>query len=194
MVLPYGCSSEKNDDKMSADHVLTDAERSAGILTPEVMWKIKRVGSAVLARRRTVLYTVTTYDMKENKGVTNIRSAPVSGGKWIRGHRSRQQRVVASVERRRTYDLFYFRPRRQRPGLVCGSGREQPSSGDRHLRRRRGFSVAPSENRLMYVARVPVESAVRRKFIPIWDRFEGEDLRRPDGAPLELLGRRELPS
>ena len=70
---------------MSADHVLTDAERSAGILTPEVMWKIKRVGSAVLSPDgRTVLYTVTTYDMKENKGVTNIRSAPVSGGKWIR--------------------------------------------------------------------------------------------------------------
>ena len=70
---------------MSADHVLTDAERSAGILTPEVMWKIKRVGSAALSPDgRTVLYTVTTYDMKENKGVTNIRSAPVSGGKWIR--------------------------------------------------------------------------------------------------------------
>lgn len=70
---------------MSADHVLTDAERSAGILTPEVMWKIKRVGSAALSPDgRTVLYTVTTYDMKENKGVTNIRSAPVSGGKWSR--------------------------------------------------------------------------------------------------------------
>lgn len=65
---------------MSADHVLTDAERSAGILTPEVMWKIKRVGSAVLSPDgRTVLYTVTTYDMKENKGVTNIRSRRYPG-------------------------------------------------------------------------------------------------------------------
>lgn len=81
---------------MSADHVLTDAERSAGILTPEVMWKIKRVGSAALSPDgRTVLYTVTTYDMKENKGVTNIRSAP-----GIRGPNGSGSPIPAATSRR----------------------------------------------------------------------------------------------
>lgn len=75
------CSqTEKNTKAMEIDNSLTEAEKSAGILTPEVMWKLGRVGGSVLSPDgQTVLYTVTNYSMAENKGVTNIWSVPYSG-------------------------------------------------------------------------------------------------------------------
>ncbi|WP_259336708.1 MULTISPECIES: S9 family peptidase [Alistipes] len=175
MVLPYGCSFRKNDDKMSADHVLTDAERSAGILTPEVMWKIKRVGSAVLSPDgRTVLYTVTTYDMKENKGVTNIRSAPVSGGKWIRvtDPGSNESSPQWSADGR---TIYFISDHGGSDQVWCaapdGNNRRQVTDISGGVE---GFSVAPSENRLMYVARVPVEKRSSPEIYPDLDRSKAK--------------------
>ena len=173
--MPYGCSFRKNDDKMSADHVLTDAERSAGILTPEVMWKIKRVGSAVLSPDgRTVLYTVTTYDMKENKGVTNIRSAPVSGGKWIRvtDPGSNESSPQWSADGR---TIYFISDHGGSDQVWCaapdGNNRRQVTDISGGVE---GFSVAPSENRLMYVARVPVEKRSSPEIYPDLDRSKAK--------------------
>ena len=160
---------------MSADHVLTDAERSAGILTPEVMWKIKRVGSAVLSPDgRTVLYTVTTYDMKENKGVTNIRSAPVSGGKWIRvtDPGSNESSPQWSADGR---TIYFISDHGGSDQVWCaapdGNNRRQVTNISGGVE---GFSVAPSENRLMYVARVPVEKRSSPEIYPDLDRSKAK--------------------
>ena len=160
---------------MSADHVLTDAERSAGILTPEVMWKIKRVGSAVLSPDgRTVLYTVTTYDMKENKGVTNIRSAPVSGGKWIRDTDpgSNESSPQWSADGR---TIYFISDHGGSDQVWCaapdGNNRRQVTDISGGVE---GFSVAPSENRLMYVARVPVEKRSSPEIYPDLDRSKAK--------------------
>ena len=160
---------------MSADHVLTDAERSAGILTPEVMWKIKRVGSAILSPDgRTVLYTVTTYDMKENKGVTNIRSAPVSGGKWIRvtDPGSNESSPQWSADGR---TIYFISDHGGSDQVWCaapdGNNRRQVTDISGGVE---GFSVAPSENRLMYVARVPVEKRSSPEIYPDLDRSKAK--------------------
>ena len=160
---------------MSADHVLTDAERSAGILTPEVMWKIKRVGSAALSPDgRTVLYTVTTYDMKENKGVTNIRSAPVSGGKWIRvtDPGSNESSPQWSADGR---TIYFISDHGGSDQVWCaapdGNNRRQVTDIPGGVE---GFSVAPSENRLMYVARVPVEKRSSPEIYPDLDRSKAK--------------------
>ena len=160
---------------MSADHVLTDAERSAGILTPEVMWKIKRVGSAVLSPDgRTVLYTVTTYDMKENKGVTNIHSAPVSGGKWIRvtDPGSNESSPQWSADGR---TIYFISDHGGSDQVWCaapdGNNRRQVTDISGGVE---GFSVAPSENRLMYVARVPVEKRSSPEIYPDLDRSKAK--------------------
>ena len=160
---------------MSADHVLTDAERSAGILTPEVRWKIKRVGSAVLSPDgRTVLYTVTTYDMKENKGVTNIRSAPVSGGKWIRvtDPGSNESSPQWSADGR---TIYFISDHGGSDQVWCaapdGNNRRQVTDISGGVE---GFSVAPSENRLMYVARVPVEKRSSPEIYPDLDRSKAK--------------------
>ena len=52
---------------------LTPAEIEAGVMTPEVMWKMGRIGSHSLSPDgSTLLYTITYYNMADNKGTTAI--------------------------------------------------------------------------------------------------------------------------
>lgn len=46
-----GCS-EKRSQPLAIDNSLTQEEIAAGVLSPEVMWKMGRVGLASLARRQ----------------------------------------------------------------------------------------------------------------------------------------------
>ena len=58
---------------LTIDNALTADEIAAGILTPEVMWKMSRAGSSSLSPDgRTLLYAQTDYNMAENRGVTTI--------------------------------------------------------------------------------------------------------------------------
>lgn len=58
---------------LEIDNSLTAEEIAAGRLTSEVMWKMGRIGSAALSPDgKTLLYTVTRYNMAENRGVTVI--------------------------------------------------------------------------------------------------------------------------
>ena len=66
---------------LAIDNALTAEEISAARLTPEVMWKMRRIGSAeVSADGTTVLYTVTDYSMAENRGVTRIYTLDLASG------------------------------------------------------------------------------------------------------------------
>ena len=57
------------------DNALTSEEKAAARLTPEVMWKMGRVGEHALSPDgKSVLYTLTRYNMAENRGVTIIVS------------------------------------------------------------------------------------------------------------------------
>ncbi|MBQ3173158.1 MAG: peptidase S9, partial [Alistipes sp.] len=56
---------------LAIDNALTDAEKEAGILTPEVMWKMSRIGAQTLSPDGSKLvYTLTQYNLKENRGIT----------------------------------------------------------------------------------------------------------------------------
>ncbi len=58
---------------LKIDNSLTPEEVEAGILTPEVMWKMRRVGSSSLSPDgKQVLYTVSDYSMQENRSLTTI--------------------------------------------------------------------------------------------------------------------------
>ncbi len=64
-----GCS--ERPQPLQIDNALTAAEIEAGRLTPEVMWKMARVGSSSLSPDGTqLLYAQTSYSMAENRGVT----------------------------------------------------------------------------------------------------------------------------
>ena len=50
-------------------------------MTPEVLWSFGRLGGAqVSPDGKTVLYTVTWYNIEENKSYRDIYTIPVSGG------------------------------------------------------------------------------------------------------------------
>ncbi len=73
--------AEQKPQPLAIDNRLTDAEKQAGILTPEVMWKMGRAGDAALsADGSRLLYTVTSYNMEENRGVTLIYVMDMSTG------------------------------------------------------------------------------------------------------------------
>lgn len=64
---------------------LTPAEIEAGVMTPEVMWKMGRIGSHSLSPDgTTLLYTITYYNLADNKGTTAIYTQPAEGGERTR--------------------------------------------------------------------------------------------------------------
>lgn len=66
---------------LQIDNALTSEEIAQARLTPEVMWKMRRVGSSSLsADGSTVLYTVTDYSMEENRGITRIYTLNCESG------------------------------------------------------------------------------------------------------------------
>ncbi len=69
-LLATGLHSCKEAPKpLQIDNSLTAEERAAGRLTPEVMWKMGRIGSTALSPDgEWLLYTLTRYSMEENRG------------------------------------------------------------------------------------------------------------------------------
>lgn len=64
---------------------LTDAEKEAGIMTPEIMWKFGRLGPFALSPDgKTVLYTVTHTDLATEKSMTHIYSISTLGGEPVK--------------------------------------------------------------------------------------------------------------
>ena len=74
-----GCNTAPESIKI--DNALTAEESAAARLTPEVMWKMGRIGSHALSPDgKTILYTLTRYNMAENRGVTIIVSCDTATG------------------------------------------------------------------------------------------------------------------
>lgn len=73
-----GDGSRKNQIvPLDIDSNMTEAEIRAGILTPEVMWKMGRVGESVLSPDgKSVVYSVTWYNMQENRGLSHLYLMP----------------------------------------------------------------------------------------------------------------------
>ena len=69
-----GCCCEKSNEApkpLVIDNALTDAEKEAGILTAEVMWKMSRIGAQTLSPDGSkLLYAVTQYNLAENRGIS----------------------------------------------------------------------------------------------------------------------------
>ncbi|MBQ7856183.1 MAG: S9 family peptidase [Alistipes sp.] len=74
-----GCNSAP--EPLTVNSTLTAEEIAEARLTPEVMWKMGRIGSAEVAPDGSkVLYTVTRYSMEENRGVTQIYTLSLADG------------------------------------------------------------------------------------------------------------------
>ena len=77
-----GCNTAP--EPLKIDNSLTAEEIAAARLTPEVMWKMSRVGeSKISPDGESLLYTLTRYNMEENRGVTVIVKRNLATGEEV---------------------------------------------------------------------------------------------------------------
>ena len=75
------CSPKEQPATLIIDNSLTAEEIAEGRLTPAVIWKMGRLGSATLSPDGSLaLYTVTRYNMAENRGLTQIYVRDMASG------------------------------------------------------------------------------------------------------------------
>ena len=77
-----GCNT--SPEPLEINNALTAEEIAGARLTPEVMWKMGRVGSHALSPEgNTLLYTLTRYNMAENRGISVIVSRNLATGEEV---------------------------------------------------------------------------------------------------------------
>ena len=67
------CEESSTPKPLQINNALTEAEKSEGKFTAEIMWKMGRIGSQVLSEDGSKLvYALTEYNLAENRGVTTL--------------------------------------------------------------------------------------------------------------------------
>ncbi len=75
------CTKNESPQELVIDNTLTTEEIAEARLTPSVMWKMGRLGSATISPDgTTALYTITRYNMAENRGLTQIYVRDIASG------------------------------------------------------------------------------------------------------------------
>lgn len=84
VIASTSCSAPEKEQKkepLKIDVSLTQDEISKGIMTPEIMWKFGRVNNPCLSPDgKTLAYTITYYNLNENKGITHLYAVSTDGG------------------------------------------------------------------------------------------------------------------
>lgn len=167
LTVACGDGTGKKTDPMKIDNSLTEAEKSAGILTPEVMWKMGRVGgSTVSPDGKTVLYTVSYYSMKDDKSSTHIWSVPTEGGEAVQITDGAGKE--ASIQWSADGSRIYFLSTRSGDAQLWsakpdGSDMRQLSAIEGGIE---GFGVSPKGDKLYYIKRVQVEKRRSSEIFP----------------------------
>ncbi|MCE4564172.1 S9 family peptidase [Maribellus sp. CM-23] len=80
-VLLYSCQQKQQVKETTKNYVPETPVLESDKMTPEVLWSFGRLGGAqVSPDGKTVLYTVTYYNIEENKSYRDVYTVPVSGG------------------------------------------------------------------------------------------------------------------
>jgi dipeptidyl aminopeptidase/acylaminoacyl peptidase len=171
-MLTAGCTEPKEAPQpLEIDNALTAEEIAAGILTPEVMWKMARIGDFVVSPDgEQVLFGLTSYNMAENRGVTSLWTKNVNGGEAIRitDHTGSESSPVWSVDGKRIYFLSDRSGSSQLwSAKPDGTEMHQISSLEGDIE---NFGIAPSGDKIFYVQRVKVEQRISAELYPDLDK------------------------
>ena len=170
-VIIAGCkqkSSESTENKItekSPIDSLSKQEITETRITPETLWKFGRVSDAQLSPDgKTVIYNVTYYDIKKNKGFTDIFSVSTDGGepKKITDFGGHENNIRWSADGKSIYFLATESGSSQIWKMNAdGSNQKQVSFIDGDLN---GFELAPSGNNLFYIKDVKLEQTPQEKY------------------------------
>ena len=150
-----GC--EQRPQPLEINNALTAEEIAAAKFTPEVMWKMGRVGAATLSPDgNQLLYTVTYYSMEENRGVTAIYLRDMVSGEvaQLTDHASNNHDPKWSEDG----SSFYFLSDRSGSSQIwsmttAGKELKQVSAFEKDVE---AYGISPRGDKLFYVQRVQV--------------------------------------
>jgi len=81
----FSCSNPKTNKEMAKESIPEVQKLTSDIMTPEVLWSFGRIGDPVVSPDgMTVLYSVTNYNIEENKSYRDLYSVPVAGGSRVK--------------------------------------------------------------------------------------------------------------
>ena len=167
LTVACGDGAGKKSAPMKIDNSLTEAEKSAGILTPEVMWKMGRVGGSVVSPDgETVLYTVSDYSMKDDKSSTHIWSVPTAGGEAVQitDGAGKESSIQWGDDGSRIYFLSTRSGEAQLwSAAPDGSDLRQLSAIEGGIE---GYGLSPKGDKVYYIKRVQVEKRKSSEVFP----------------------------
>lgn len=164
----YGCTNiekEQTKDEVKADFSgkLTQQEIDGGRLTPEILWKFGRLGSAELSPDgEKVVYSVTRYDAKTLKRTSNLFVIPFEGGKpkKITEDQFVDVAPVWTPAGRIAFMSNRFGSMQVWTMNADGSERKQITDIEGGVD---AFKISPDKKHLMYTKRVKLEQSVTEK-------------------------------
>src|SRR5665648_1018527 len=85
VAIMFSCSNQKTTNEMTKNSNPEIPKLTSDVMTPEVLWSFGRVGEPVVSPDgTTVLYSVTNYNIGENKSFRDLYIVPVSGGEPVK--------------------------------------------------------------------------------------------------------------
>lgn len=155
----------KQKTNVSSNYLPDTPQLSSDIMTPELLWSFGRVGGAqVSPDGKTVLYTVTYYNIEENKSYRDIYTVPVSGGeaKNITNSGINESSAVWRPDGEKigylssasgSVQLWEINPQ--------GSGAEQVTDIEGGIS---GFGYSPDQSKIFFVKSVKLDKSVNELF------------------------------
>ncbi len=151
------CGCQQTPQPLTIDNALTQQEIADARLTPEVMWKMRRAGSSTLSPDgQTLLYTVTDYNMAENRGVTTLWLEDMTSHATTRLTDNTSSNVSPQWSADGS-EIYFLSDRNGSMQLWKmskeGNNAQQLSAFDKDVE---GYGVAPSGDKVWYVQTVHV--------------------------------------
>jgi len=162
----FSCTRKESATLTSTKNYVPETpELSSDIMTPEVLWSFGRLGGAEVSfDGKTVLYTVTYYNIEKNKSYRDIYTIPVSGGEATNITNSGAKEFSA-----------LWRPDGKKIGYLSGvsgsvqlwemnadgSGAKQISNIEGGIS---GFKYSPDQSKIFYLKSVKLDENVHDLF------------------------------
>lgn len=165
IIAGFGCTKEDNSTSISSNYIPDTPILNSDIMTPEVLWSFGRLGETVISPDgETVVYTISYYNLEENKRYSDIYTIPVSGGelKNITNTASNESNIV-------------WRPDGKKIGYISsisgssqiwemnpdGSNKKQISDIEGGIS---GFDYSPDMSKIYYLASVKLDDSFHDLF------------------------------
>ncbi|AHW61385.1 Dipeptidyl aminopeptidase/acylaminoacyl peptidase [Draconibacterium orientale] len=165
IVMTIVSCTQKESGQVAKNYVPETPKLSSDVMTPEVLWSFGRLGGAqVSPDGSTVLYTVTYYNIEENKSYRDIYTIPVAGGeaKNITNTASNEYNVVWRPDGKKigylssasgSVQLWEMNP--------DGSNKQQVSEIEGGIF---GFQYAPDLSKIYYLQTVKLDNDIHDLF------------------------------